>query len=168
MGSSQTGAFMSLNLIDARPSTTLRLVMIEFSNRGLDIEICIDILKKCVDANFKLENKQLEVLKMFNGTSRSAIKRRAKSMGRCFKCGKMEHEGQCKENTTRSNSECLELIRFGTIRSLAENPRYLRKNSYAREKFKFLISKAEWAYDKIKPEDKALCHGLVEQAKQRL
>ncbi|QEJ80636.1 nucleic acid-binding protein [Camellia ringspot associated virus 3] len=69
----------------------------------------------------------------FNGTSRSAVKRRAARFQKCRLCGKWSHSGKCPNNQTNSQSEVSVLLRLGTIRFLTENPKYFRKNSVASE-----------------------------------
>ncbi|KAK1415760.1 hypothetical protein QVD17_31546 [Tagetes erecta] len=64
--------------------------------------------------------RQEEQKPPFCGTSKSAMKRRAKRYDKCTSCGNWSHEGRCRKGQTESQYEYTLLMRVGAIRLKAE------------------------------------------------
>ncbi|CAP46906.1 hypothetical protein, partial [Phlomis mottle virus] len=120
----------------------LCFLKVDFCNRGLPTEISSGIVNPIINEVRKTGRQEEQRARRYNGTSRSAIKRRSSILGHCRKCGKLSHEGACSANQTRSNSEFYEIIHMGTNRWLTENVRYMRKGSYVRDATLSLINRA--------------------------
>nr|CAA57046.1 18,6K protein [Garlic latent virus] len=112
----------------------LLAVKIKLCDSGVPTDVAIGIIEPIIKEVRKLQRQEEQRLLRFNGCSRSAIKRRAKYLDKCHKCGKHSHVGPCSRNQTISNMEVEFLIRCGTIRYLTENPQS-RKNSIYRSDY---------------------------------
>nr|QED43238.1 NBP [Garlic common latent virus] len=119
----------------------LLAVKIKLCDSGVPTDVAIGIIEPIIKEVRKLQRQEEQKLLRFNGCSRSAIKRRAKYLNKCYKCGKYDHVGACSRNQTISNMEVEFLIRCGTIRYLTENPQG-RKNSIYSSDYEKLIERA--------------------------
>nr|QED43118.1 NBP [Garlic common latent virus] len=108
---------------------------------GVPADVAIGIIEPIIKEVRKLQRQEEQRLLRFNGCSRSAIKRRAKYLNKCHKCGKQSHYGLCSRNQTISNMEVEFLIRCGTIRYLTENPQR-RKDSIYCSDYEKLVERA--------------------------
>nr|QED43592.1 NBP [Garlic latent virus] len=119
----------------------LLAVKIKLCDSGVPTDVAIGIIEPIIKEVRKLQRQEEQRLLRFNGCSRSAIKRRAKYLDKCHKCGKHSHVGPCSRNQTISNMEVEFLIRCGTIRYLTENPQR-RENSIYCSDYEKLIERA--------------------------
>lgn len=71
------------------------------------------------------------------GTSMSAVKRRAKSVYRCYKCGAFEHVFACQRHPTRAQSDCAYALRHDPVIVYYEGT--LRNNSDAQRMIEDLL-----------------------------
>ena len=100
-------------------------------NTALPSDIRKDIIDIC-------EKEQKERRRLHNhqfwgrGTSLYAVKRRARRVSKCYKCGALEHWGRCRKMPTDSQVECAWALRQDPVRLLRDSyPMPLRKDSYA-------------------------------------
>jgi hypothetical protein len=125
---------------------TLALIKIDLCNRGLPIEITLEIVNPVVKLVRKLTCQKKEMCQMFMGTSKSAMKRRSKCHDVCLGCGRDNHNGECKWSTTSAQDSKKRLVRDGTIRVLLETERSLPQNRYKETEQKRLIRYAKALY----------------------
>nr|QED43225.1 NBP [Garlic common latent virus]QED43232.1 NBP [Garlic common latent virus] len=119
----------------------LLAVKIKLCDSGVPTDVAVGIIEPIIKEVRRLQRQEEQKLLRFNGCSRSAIKRRAKYLNKCYKCGKYNHAGACSRNQTISNMEVEFLIRCGTIRYLTENPQR-RKDSIYESDYEKLIERA--------------------------
>nr|QED44522.1 NBP [Garlic virus D] len=110
------------------PHDFLLLCCLHFSKPYLPEDLKQLLFSRCIN-NCKLARK-ISQNKPFQGTSKFAMRRRAKRYNRCFDCGALlVDEHRCKVLTSRAQSDVLAVIREGPAKLYAE--RSYRPNSDA-------------------------------------
>ena len=89
-------------------------VLSKYNKSRLPSELVLDIRDRCDKVRKELR-QQKNNMQFGVGTSKSAAKRRARRLLRCFKCGKFSHDGACSRNQTYSNGEFVTLFRQGPL-----------------------------------------------------
>ena len=106
----------------------MHALVCKYNKNRLPREIVLEIKVKCDEVRTELR-QETNRRRFGVGISRSAAKRRAKRLERCYKCGKFFHEGKCPENQTHSNFEFLRLIQNGPVDCYVNQT--LNKRGYA-------------------------------------
>jgi len=88
--------------------TLYSLVASELVNNHLIPRDCVKIIFKHL-----LCDKNNLGVPHYRGTSKSAIKRRARRFGDCHHCGKTEHNGLCRWSNTQHQYDKTEYFKFG-------------------------------------------------------
>jgi hypothetical protein len=109
------------------------LIKIGLSNCGMPHGIASGLVNQIISEDTKELNRTKFLSSLHNGSSRSAIKRRARKLGYCYKCGKLIHDGECPRNQTISQWERALVIKEGSISYLSENLKTWRRNSSAQD-----------------------------------
>ena len=86
----------------------------KYNKNRLPSELVLIIKNKCDEVR-KECRQETNKRKFSEGVSRSTAIKRAKRLGRCYKCGKFAHEGACSNNKTYSNYEFQRLCRDGPV-----------------------------------------------------
>jgi hypothetical protein len=86
----------------------------KYNKNRLPRELILIIKNKCDEVRTELR-QETNRRRFGVGVSRSAAKRRARKLERCYKCGKFSHERACSRNLTHSNFEFLRLCREGPV-----------------------------------------------------
>ena len=118
---------------------------LEMHSFDLNLLCCLQFAKPRLPAElrekiFHLSNevrkkwRQKEQMPPFCGTSKSAMKRRAKRYEKCIGCGNWSHTGRCRRSQTESQHEYTLLMRVGAIRLDAERSIRVGSNVHYRIK----------------------------------
>ena len=123
-----------LKELDMLSSESLALLSCLFLRTHLPSDIQRDIVMR-LEKNVR---RNQNYAKFHRGTSIYAAKRRAKHVGKCWKCGALIHNGACRELPTTSQSECASALREDPVKLKAEG--VLRPNSNASAMIEELVS----------------------------
>lgn len=99
-------------------TSTIPLWLIKIS-LYLPVDVCI-IIKEIALSDLKQGLRIHNLVNFGRGVSKSAGKRRAQKLERCFKCGKFSHSGICPKNQTYSQSSFVSMFRSDPIKLKAE------------------------------------------------
>ncbi|GKB51399.1 putative reverse transcriptase domain-containing protein [Tanacetum coccineum] len=113
--------------------TFLRFLQFETYIPGVLREDIITIYEIDTKEDRRIHNREF----FGRGTSMSAIKRRAKSIFKCYKCGAFEHVFACRRMPTRAQSECALALRKDPVKLYNEGT--LRKDSNAQQMIEDLL-----------------------------
>lgn len=87
-----------------------------------------DITERC-KIILKKEKAEYNREHFGRGKSREALKRRARQVNRCWKCGHLIHIGRCKKLSSRAQAECANALHQDPVKLKAVGS--LRRNSSA-------------------------------------